>query len=513
MASRFAVQSAETFARAIGYPAAPIDDLLAFHVVFGKSVPDVSLNAVANLGYADGRFLEARLPRRHAERDLRGHRPQGEFQQQSGVVFVRTRGLNQQGEIVLEYARWVMVRKRDVLSPAPAASRATAGRGYAGGAGRGLPADQRRGLRFCLAGSPYRWGDYEKGEKIDHFDGMTVEEAEHMIATAIYQNTAKVHFNQLSEGQGRFGRRLIYGGHVICLARALSFNGLANAFHIAAINAGRHVAPLFAGDTVFAWSEVLDARALPGRDDVGALRLRTCDQEPPLCRFPLARGRRLRAARRARSRLLGDSAALRESPCACPRRRADGHRRPTGDRRPHVGTAQQPPRRAAIAALSRLGARGLPIVHIRHDFDRAELALIVRTRPAMRSNPRRSPLAGETGSPRPPIAPSSARRSRRRSTRSARRRWLSAASSTHNSVEATVRHGADLGYRVFVVADACWAVDVRDLNGRLWPAEAVHALSLACLNGEYADVVSCAATLQAAGLARARERAVGKKRG
>lgn len=95
-----------------------------------------------------------------------------------------------------------------------------------------------------------------------------------MLATRLYQNTAKVHFNQYTEGQGRFGRRLIYGGHVISLARALSFNGLGNAFHLAAINGGRHVNPLFAGLTVFAWSEVLETAELPGRDDVGALRLR-----------------------------------------------------------------------------------------------------------------------------------------------------------------------------------------------------------------------------------------------
>ena len=100
-----------------------------------------------------------------------------------------------------------------------------------------------------------------------------------------------MHFNQFSEGQGRFGRRLIYGGHVISLARALSFNGLGNAFHIAAINAGRHVAPLFAGDTVFAWSEVLDTAALPGRDDVGALRLRlVATKNRPCARFPFKTG-------------------------------------------------------------------------------------------------------------------------------------------------------------------------------------------------------------------------------
>ncbi|HRO51308.1 MAG TPA: hypothetical protein PLW75_14300, partial [Hyphomicrobium sp.] len=44
---RFAVQSSDEFARSIGYPRSPVDDLLLFHVVFGKTVPDVSLNAIA----------------------------------------------------------------------------------------------------------------------------------------------------------------------------------------------------------------------------------------------------------------------------------------------------------------------------------------------------------------------------------------------------------------------------------------------------------------------------------
>ena len=290
--SRFAVQSAETFARAIGYPAAPIDDLLAFHVVFGKSVPDISLNAVANLGYADGRFLKPVYPgdTLNATSEVIGLRENSN--KQSGVVFVRTRGLNQQSEIVLEYARWVMVRKRDFLAPAPNAVVPQLPPAVGPEAlGAGCPPIDVAAYDFALAGSPYRWGDYEKGEKIDHFDGMTVEEAEHMIATRLYQNTAKVHFNQVSEGQGRFGRRLIYGGHVISLARALSFNGLGNAFHIAAINAGRHVAPLFAGDTVFAWSEILDKAELPGRDDVGALRVRlVATKNQPCANFPYREG-------------------------------------------------------------------------------------------------------------------------------------------------------------------------------------------------------------------------------
>ena len=60
--ARFAVQSSDAFAKSIGYPQSPIDDLLVFHVVFGKTVPDISLNAVANLGYADCRFLKPVYP-------------------------------------------------------------------------------------------------------------------------------------------------------------------------------------------------------------------------------------------------------------------------------------------------------------------------------------------------------------------------------------------------------------------------------------------------------------------
>jgi len=123
---------------------------------------------------------------------------------------------------------------------------------------------------FAAAGEPHRWGDYEVGEKIDHVDGVTLTDAEHMMATRLWQNTAKVHFNTEARPDGN---RLIYGGHIISMARALSFNGLANAQLISAINGGAHTAPAFAGDTVYAWSEVLD-KAETTAAGVGAIRLR-----------------------------------------------------------------------------------------------------------------------------------------------------------------------------------------------------------------------------------------------
>ena len=272
---RFAVQSSDAFAHRLGFRSAPVDDLLVFHLVFGKSVPDVSLNAVANLGYAAGRFLAPvyRGDTLTATSRVIGLRQNSDGK--SGIVYVRTVGTKQDGTDVLDYVRWVMVEKADAARPAPTPMVPDLPEAVAAAdlvVPEGLTVG---GYDDRLAGSVHRWDDYAPGERIAHLDGMTLEEAEHMLATRLYQNTAKVHFDQVRAQRGRFGRRLIYGGHIISLARSLSFNGLANAFRIAAINGGRHVAPCFAGDTVYAWSEVLNKAPIPGRDDVGALRLRT----------------------------------------------------------------------------------------------------------------------------------------------------------------------------------------------------------------------------------------------
>ncbi len=289
--SRFALQSADPFARALGLPRAPLDDLLVFHVVFGKTVPDISVNAVANLGYAAGRFGAPVYPgdTLSATSEVIGLKENSNGK--TGVVYVRSRGENQDGATVVDYIRWVMVRKRDAgaAAPEPVLPDLPAALPVADMA---IP----EGLDFSAydavaAGSPHHWSDYAVGEKIDHGDAMTIEEAEHQLATRLYHNTARVHFNQHAESQGRFGRRIVYGGHIISLARALSFNGLGGAQKLVAINGGTHAAPSFAGDTIYAWSEVLDKMPLGGREDVAVLRLRTVATKDRDCRdFPYRDG-------------------------------------------------------------------------------------------------------------------------------------------------------------------------------------------------------------------------------
>jgi 2-methylfumaryl-CoA hydratase len=238
--TRFAIPSSAQFAASVGLSPHPVEDLIAFHIAFGKTVPDVSLNAVANLGYAECRFHQPVTPgdTLSTRSEVIGLKQNSNGK--SGVVYVRSTATNQRGEVALE----------DLLVPT------------------GL---DFTAYDFAAAGEPHRFDDYEVGEKIDHVDGVTLTESEHQQATRLWQNTAKVHFNKEARPDGR---NLVYGGHVISLARALSFNGLANAQLVAAINAGAHTAPAFAGDTVYAWSEVLDKAEVDGGRNIGALRLR-----------------------------------------------------------------------------------------------------------------------------------------------------------------------------------------------------------------------------------------------
>ncbi|NNK79162.1 MAG: MaoC family dehydratase, partial [Litoreibacter sp.] len=273
--ARHVLYSSDEFARECGLHEAPMEDLIGFHTVFGKTVPDISVNAVANLGYAEGRFFRPvhLADTLFARSEVIGVKQNSNGK--SGVVWVRTTGENQFGDKVLEYVRWVMVRKRDPQAPAPETVIPDLASAVAAGdlvVPEGLDFSN---YDFAQAGELHRLSDYEIGEKIDHVDGVTIEEAEHMLATRLWQNTAKVHFDVTQRADGR---RLIYGGHVISLARALSFNGLANAQMIVGLNGGAHANPCHAGDTVTAWSEVLDIAetSAPG---IGAIRLRLVAQK------------------------------------------------------------------------------------------------------------------------------------------------------------------------------------------------------------------------------------------
>jgi len=261
------------FARSLGFEREVVHDMLVFHIVFGRAVPDISLNSPANLGYADVRFLTTVYTgdTLRAETEVIGKRET--TRPDVGIVWVHTRGFNQRDEPVLQFYRWAMVNKREPevnsgADDAPELPRQVAVQNLH------VPAELDL-AKFDpeITASRFFWEDYEPGERILHPQGLTIEDAEHQMATRLYQNNARVHFNELLQKKSKLGTRIIYGGHIISLAHSIANDGLENVIRILGFNAGAHANPTVGGDTLFAWTEVLERIDL-GRDDSGALRLR-----------------------------------------------------------------------------------------------------------------------------------------------------------------------------------------------------------------------------------------------
>ncbi|HUL95416.1 MAG TPA: MaoC family dehydratase [Usitatibacter sp.] len=274
--ARQPVHSCVPLAHALGHRAAPLDDLLVFHVAFGNTVADVSYNAVANLGYADVRFLAPVYAGDTlvCESEVIGTKPNSSGK--TGVVYVHSRAFNLEGTEVLSWVRWVMVARREPADPTAPASGVVPALHTHVAADRLVvpPFLDPSAIEARATGGTRLWDDYTAGEMIDHPGGATVEEAEHVLATRLYQNTARVHFDAFRAKDAAFGKRLVYGGHVISLCRGLSHDGLENAFAIAAIHGGSHANPVFAGDTVYCRHVVVAQDEIPRRKNLGALRLR-----------------------------------------------------------------------------------------------------------------------------------------------------------------------------------------------------------------------------------------------
>ena len=272
--SRFALNYSAEFSKKLGLKKIPIDDILLFHMVFGRTVPDLSLNAIANLGYAGVRFHKPAFvgDTLNASSKIIGLKENSNGK--TGTVYVKSVGKNQNNEIVLTYYRWLMMRKRiegmikSFQNTVPELPEKVQTKDF-----KLIDNFDIDEWSSSESGSNFYFNDYAEEEEIHHLDGQTIEEAEHQMATRLYQNNARVHFNQHIEKSGRFGKRIIYGGYIISLARAISCNGLANTFKLAAIHSGKHSAPTFAGDTIYAWSKILKKEII--HDSVGAMMIRT----------------------------------------------------------------------------------------------------------------------------------------------------------------------------------------------------------------------------------------------
>jgi 2-methylfumaryl-CoA hydratase len=263
------------YARRYGYSGLVAPPGLVMNVVFSQTVEDISENARANLEYVDMRFgapvhigdtIEAAsvvLGVTPSKRD-----------RDRGVVHVQTTGRNQRGEVVLTYERKVQVWKRDLDATLDSRTEAAPpvdvtlwlppydpGRGYAA---------------FAHLTSPDTYfEDFQAGDMIEHTRGRLVT-TEHIALTCVLDNTSQVHCNQymIDQNPERYlgGQLIVYGGIPFNLCLGLSCPDVAdNSLGDVRYPTGRHTAPIFAGDTVFASSEIRGGRDFPGREDLGIL--------------------------------------------------------------------------------------------------------------------------------------------------------------------------------------------------------------------------------------------------
>jgi 2-methylfumaryl-CoA hydratase len=247
-----------------------VHPLLVFHLVLGQTVRQISLNARANLGYAGLLWLRPVYAGDtiHTQAQVIGLKENAN--KETGIVYVKTQAFNQEKKTVMEYIRWVMVKKKDsvkatdyLAQPSVPKLVEVLGIDHLTPVTDAVPNKEKSGGAFYF-------NDYQVGERIAHVDGMTVNSSDHMTFTRMFQNTAKIHFDALLTD----GKPLVFGGFPMSLGYAQSFNGLENRTGICSINGGSHANPVYAGDTLYTFTEVLNKLPFSSESKVGALRLR-----------------------------------------------------------------------------------------------------------------------------------------------------------------------------------------------------------------------------------------------
>jgi 2-methylfumaryl-CoA hydratase len=264
------------YARRYGFRGLVVPPGLVMNVAFSQSVEDISENARANLEYIDMRFG---LPvfvgdTIEVTTTVLGIKPSSQDPDR-GVVQVQTTGYNQDGEVVLTFQRKVQVWKGDVaasvqdraLANTPAVSCELTLPPYD-------PACNYGGLAHLTNADTY-FEDFSPGEVIEHSRGRTVV-TDHMMLTAMLDNTSQVHTNQflIEQNPERYigGKLIVYGGIPFNLCLGLSCPDVAdNSLGDIRYASGRHTGPVFAGDTVFAGTEIKGKRDFPGRSDLGVM--------------------------------------------------------------------------------------------------------------------------------------------------------------------------------------------------------------------------------------------------
>ncbi len=259
------------YAKAHGFPDLPASPQMVFNVVLSLGVHNDSEKAIANLGYYNVQFLRPVYP----GDTLRGYtkvvdrKARGE--DKPGIVLIRTLGVNQHNQVVLQYERKIMVGYRGDRLPTTPAPTTPVEFPWVEHPVVDLPLNAG-GYPSQLTGPNTYFEDFALGDLIVHANGRTITD-EHMAWTYLVGNTHPLHFDRVySTGlSGKMsGEPIVYGGLVFAWLEGLASRDVSeNALWELGFTEGYHTQPAVSGDTVAALSRVVATETLPNTDSAG----------------------------------------------------------------------------------------------------------------------------------------------------------------------------------------------------------------------------------------------------
>ena len=118
--------------------------------------------------------------------------------------------------------------------------------------------------------------DFEVGDVYEHRPGRTISEADNTWFTLLTMNTHPLHFDAEYAAKSEFGRPVVNSALTLAIVTGMSVSDIS---HKAIANLGwndiRLTAPVFAGDTIYAHSEVLSKRESRSRPNQGIVTVKT----------------------------------------------------------------------------------------------------------------------------------------------------------------------------------------------------------------------------------------------
>jgi 2-methylfumaryl-CoA hydratase len=262
------------FACEMGFRDRVVHPMVLMNLALSSSVHDVSEQAIAHLAY-----LNLQFPNPAYSGDTLSFTSEvlsarvSESKPDRGVVEVRTRAVNQDQVTVVTFERKALIPagKLEYRAHADSSDHHINGDSFetnhsqiASTNHSRLPQELATEIKNpSWAGRPQGlFEDFEEGDVYLHGNGRTIGASEHMQLTMLTRNSHPLHFDEIYARERSFTATRVVCGPLIFawIASLASRDTTANALWDLGYDKGLHPAPVLAGDTLFAASQVLQKR-------------------------------------------------------------------------------------------------------------------------------------------------------------------------------------------------------------------------------------------------------------